>query len=135
MIDSRKVGIPFNEPTLWLGRFKGAGTNSIPLAVASTSKKMAITTYSNLGAMVVTINDAAAPATTGGSTGVVQSYSAWVGSGLIGAANAKQVQMSPPSANSAAFTLQIQYANGTAIDIATTEELVVEVWTSRSGNP
>jgi hypothetical protein len=134
MIDSRMVGVPFNEPTLWTARFKGAGTNSIPTAVANTSQRVFISTYSNVGAMVVTLADNG-PGVAGGTVGVVQAYEFKYASSLIGGANAKQIIVTPPTVNTATFTLQVQFANGTATDLATTDELVCVVWTSRSIKP
>ena len=134
MIDSRLVATPFNEPTLWTGRFVGAGTNTKPTAIAYTSKKLTLT-YGNLGAMNVTLSDPTVGQSGNGLTGVVQCYDFWIASPLKGGANLKQVCITPPTVNSAVFVLQVQYANGTAIDIASTEELVCEIWTSRSASP
>jgi len=133
MIDSHMVGSTFNEPTHWTGRFTGAG-NTVPVAVAFTSRKLKIA-RSGVGALTVTMSDPTLGQSGNGNTGVVQVYDFWVNTSLVGGANVKQVCVSPIAANSATFTLQVQFANGTAVDLTSSDELQADIWTSRSSAP
>jgi hypothetical protein len=126
MFDARPVNTHFTEPTLHCARYVGAGA-AAPTPVASVkdaqSTKTSIT-RSGVGALVVTLLDV--------PLGVVQTYDFWAAC----PANDKNVRMTPPTAGSYAFTLQVGYhANGVAVDLAATEELCMEVWTSRSQVP
>jgi len=127
MIDQAMVGVTFKEPTHWTGRWTGTAAN-VPTKVTATSQKTTIA-RSGVGQLTVTLSDP------GGPVGVVQVYDFWVNTSLIGGANYKQVLTTPVSANSGTFTLQVQFANGTAVDLTANDELNMDVWTSRSSNP
>lgn len=126
MYDARPVNTHFNEPTLLVGRFLGAGA-SVPTPIANVKDSAATRctiTRSAVGNLVVTFTDT--------PLGVVQSYDFWVAS----PANNKNISITPPTVGSYAFTLLCSYhANGVNVDISSSEELVFEVWTARTQVP
>jgi hypothetical protein len=133
MIDDRMLGVPFNNPTVWMGRFTGTGAN-VPVAVGFTSRKMTIV-RNGTGNVTITLSDPTLGQSGNGLTGVVESSSAWVNTTNIAGTNIKDAVVQPIAANSAAFIVNIQFRNGTAVDLAATDELNFECWTARSQNP
>lgn len=123
MYDSYRVNTKYKEPTLLCGRFVGAGT-SVPAAVANTCKGLSVS-RSGVGTLTVTCTDT--------PIGVIQSYQFSVASAN---ANARAVAVTPPSAGANSFSLQVGLAsNGAAVDLSSSEELIVEIWTARTQVP
>lgn len=133
MIDDRTPAIPYNNPTLWQGRFIGNGT-SVPNPVAFTSRKMTLT-RSGVGSLSLQLSDPTLGQSGNGLIGVVEANGAWVNTSLIGGANLKDAVITPIAANASAFTITIQFRNGSAVDLTSNDELNVEIWTSRSATP
>lgn len=116
------------EPAWIMGRWLGAGA-ATPTVVAKTTKltgnpgAVPAISRSGVGTLSVVI---AAP------VGIVQSYDFWVNSGS--SATDKNVRVTPPSGGT--FALQVTFhANGTAVDLAATDELCMMVVTSLAPNP
>lgn len=125
-IDSRTVAYPHRDPVVWTGRFVGANANALT-AFTGTSKKMTLTRNS-AGNVTLQLSDPT-PGTTGnGTIGLIQAYWAEVASPN----NAKNVLVTPPAAGATALTMQVAWPNGTAVDVQSYEELIVEVWTTRN---
>lgn len=123
MMDQLAVHHRFKEPAHFAGRFTGAGA-APPTIVAFCAKGFAAPTRSGVGALVVAISEP--------QPGVIQSYDFNVAS----PANAKTALVTPVAANSASFTIQVAWqANSVAVDLQANEELVCDIWTSRSGAP
>jgi len=126
MRDAREISVDFNEPVHICGRFTGAGAGApTPVAnVPGAQSTKATVTYNSTGNIYVTLLDP--------PLGVVQSYDFWIGS----PANNKNVQVAPPAAGSYQFKLLVTYhANGVAVDVASSEELVMDIWTARTAKP
>lgn len=126
MWDSYQIDTHFKSPALIAARFVGAGA-SVPTPIAQVNDAQATkSTLARSGVGLLTFTPKDAP------MGVIQCYSFEVAS----PANNKNVQVTPPTPGSYLFTLAITYhANGVAVDIASSEELVIEIWTARSGTP
>lgn len=126
MYDSRDPNFKFNEPSLTVGRFTGNGTGALA-TVASTSKGLSVT-RTGVGALTITFTDP--------PVGIVQSFAAWVCS----AGADKNVRITPIAAGALGtpyqVTTQVTYqANGSAVDLTSSEELNVECWHARTSQP
>ena len=128
----RLAGVPFNEPRSGRAADAGAAT-AVFVAAASTSAKLAIASL-GVGALTSSPHRPVQHRQQR-LTGVVQNSKFWVNTSLVGGANLKQVIQTPIAANSAVFTLQVQFANGSAADLTSSDELNCEIWTARSANP
>lgn len=119
------------EPLTLFGRWVGAGA-AAPTPVANTTRPTGpgapqgapITIVRNgVGNLTVTLPS---------PVGVVQSYDFWICSG----ANNKACLVAPPAVGANSFTVLVEYAaNGVAVDVAATEELLMEVTSSIAVRP
>lgn len=125
MRDEKTPGIDFNGPRLVTGRFVGAGT-SVPTKISGCAKNLTLA-RTGVGAYTLTFTDP--------PVGTPENFAAWVCSGT----NDKNVRTTPlavPFVSPYQVTLQVTYhANGSAVDLTSSEELHMESWLSVAGTP
>ena len=121
------------EPLTLYGRWVGAGA-SVPTPIAKTTRPtgpgapqggpIAIS-RSGVGTLTVTLPN---------PIGIIQSYRFWVASGS--SATDKNVRITPPAVGSNSFALAVTFhANGVAVDLAASDELLMCVVSSITQNP
>lgn len=125
--DARIPSISFNEPVMLCGRFAGNGA-AVPNAVAGTTKSGLTLTYANTGNMTVNIPT---------PTGVFQSICMWVNQNLTSNSQIqKVVQFAAPANAVSSIPIRIAtVASNANTDVATGEELEIEIWTSVAAVP
>lgn len=127
MYDQRTVGTHFNEPTLLAGRFLGANTSAptVVTAVKDSAPTSTSMTRNGVGNLTVVFLDK--------PLGIPQCYDFWAAC----PANNKNVQITPPTtAAPGTYNLLVTFAaNGVAVDLQNTEELVFECWYARTQVP
>lgn len=112
----------FNEPVLYAGRWAGNTTGNC-VAVSNTGRDLTLirsgtgahTLAFASGSIVPTVQDAS-----------IKLHSANT--------NGHQLQIAPYVAGTG-WTIVNTHANGVAVDLATTDEILVSIWVSYSGVP
>jgi hypothetical protein len=123
----------FREPKIITGRVVGAAT-SAPTIPADTAGNLQGVPDSAATNLKIVRN------TTGNCTytfldlpiGTLQSYDFWVVS-VNNGTSTKFATFAPPGNGVYAFTVITMYANGTAVDLSTTEELHYQLWAKPTG--